>query len=301
MNIKVKVIADSVNPNGERITTLIADYPLIIHNEVMTHRLFSRNLASSRAIPVETMISMVMENPFIPIMTVANKGMVSNEVVDDETLDAAKEMYLRARDKAIVYSERMLELGLSKQVVNRLLSPFQYTRALITATEWDNFFNLRCHPDAEPHMQLLAEAIRTAYNESEPKEIGWGEWHIPFDTDKYFVENGIAGMYTQEEKLAIATARAARISYRNEDKDSTIEEDLSIFNRLAKNGHWSPFEHCAKAFDYVAMNKMAIALIQTKNHLSEWALETIDNNYKSQGNFRGFQQLRYFVQNNLPY
>ena len=38
-------------------------YPRYIHSEFMTHRVFSRNASSSRAIPVKRMIEQVRNNP----------------------------------------------------------------------------------------------------------------------------------------------------------------------------------------------------------------------------------------------
>ena len=59
--IEAKIIADSINPQGDRIITYLLTYPHFIHSELMTHRMFSRNSASSRAIPLKKMIKMVEE------------------------------------------------------------------------------------------------------------------------------------------------------------------------------------------------------------------------------------------------
>ena len=66
--IKVKVIADSLYGSKDRITTFELEYPRFIHAELMTHRLFSRNAASSRAISISKMIDNVSASPAHPLV-----------------------------------------------------------------------------------------------------------------------------------------------------------------------------------------------------------------------------------------
>ena len=156
--IEAKIIADSISPQGKRITTYLLTYPRFIHGELMTHRLFSRNSASSRAIPFEKMVKMVEEDPFIPIAWQKDhKGMqgteyftnerVSNYSIDldgNETTYQLEEEWLEAKNNAVEQAKNMNELGLTKQLCNRLLEPFMWHTVLVTATEWENFFELRC-------------------------------------------------------------------------------------------------------------------------------------------------------------
>lgn len=160
--ISAKIIADSINAKGDRITSYILHYPRFIHSELMTHRMFSRNAASSRAIPFEKMVKMIEENPFIPIAwQKAHKGMQGSEYFSNEEVridignefeykedirlvtEEFKIQWLAARDKAVNAAMGMHKLGLTKQLVNRLLEPFMWYTVLVTATEWDNFFELR--------------------------------------------------------------------------------------------------------------------------------------------------------------
>lgn len=281
--IKAEIIADSLNEYGDRITTYVLTFPRIILAELNTHRLFSRNSASSRAIPFIKMVEMVRENPFIPIAWQKDhKGMQGKEYITDPMdLENIRKEWLEARDKAV---EQAITLNkgyeVTKQLCNRLLEPFMWHKVILTATEFDNFFNLRCpqyygvykswkdllgHKDVEKrtkpfverlnesqseiHIQLLSEAMWDAMNESEPKQLKAGEWHIPFGDkfdDKKIEE--LFGTFEKEEvKIKIATARCARVSYLNFEGKDDYEADIKLHDRLAKSGHWSPFEHCARA------------------------------------------------------
>lgn len=159
--IEAKIIADSINSQGDRITTYLLTYPRFIHSELMTHRMFSRNSASSRAIPFEKMIRMVEEDPFIPIAWQKHhSGMQGNEyITDKKIIDFKKGVWLNSRNKAIQSAEELyynvskatsindiIELentGVTKQLCNRLLEPFMWHTTLVTATELSNFFSLR--------------------------------------------------------------------------------------------------------------------------------------------------------------
>lgn len=218
---KCEIIADSLSPQGNRLTTFKLTYPRIIHSELMTHRVFSRNSASSRAIPFEKMVKMVEEDPFIPIAWQKDhKGMQGSEYAQYPDTEDFKSIWLEARDNAIK-SAQLAQIGkvkLTKQICNRLLEPFMWHTVLVTATEFENFFELRCpkykdslneiykskkdylektleedkykpnidldwylinQSQAEIHIQALAEAMWDAMNESTPKKLQAGEWHMP--------------------------------------------------------------------------------------------------------------------------
>jgi thymidylate synthase ThyX len=82
--ISAKIIADSISESeyGDRITTFELEYPRFIHGELMTHRLFSRNAASSRAIPINKMMDQVLTAPAMPVEWGLNKsGMQAEEML----------------------------------------------------------------------------------------------------------------------------------------------------------------------------------------------------------------------------
>lgn len=240
--ISAKIVADSVSPVGNRITTFVATYPRFIHSEVMTHRSFSRNAASSRAIPVKKMVDAIKENPAMPVFWGKNqKGMQAAEELDDAGKAIAQVTWLQARDAAVQFAEQMLDNDVHKQIANRLLEPFAHMTTLITATDYANFFNLRAHPDAQPEFQELAYVMLEAYVDSVPQKLKQDEWHLPF-ADQY-IESGL----TPEQLLKISTARAARVSYLNFEGNIDHEKDYALHDSLLANGHMSPFEHAAQA------------------------------------------------------
>lgn len=242
--ITAKVVADSITPSFARITTLVLTYPRFAHAEFMTHRMFSRNASSSRAIPVKKQIEMVMDNPAIPIAFTKNqKGMQGGEALSGEAHELAVKAWLHARDNAASWANELTKLEVHKQYANRLIEPFAHISVVVTATEWDNFMALRYHPDALPEMQELAKQIHEAMVESKPHFKMIGEWHTPFydpATEKWRADDAFG--------IRRSAARCARVSYLNhEGKKPAIEEDFALYDRLAnhKPMHASPLEHQA--------------------------------------------------------
>jgi thymidylate synthase ThyX len=237
--IDAKIIKDSVAPNGTRITTFVLEYPRFIHSELMTHRMFSRNSASSRAIPNTKMLEQVRTNPAKPVYWGSNKpGMQAGEEVANPKV--SQNMWERAAHAAAKSSEQLSKEGLHKQICNRLLEPFFWMKVLVTATDWDNFFVLRANAAAQPEFQVLAYKMLKEYlaNKDKVDQVEWGGWHIPF----------AAPELSLEENKKVAVARCARTSYNNFDGTSDIKKDLDLFEKLSTSGHWSPFEHIASAF-----------------------------------------------------
>lgn len=254
MTITASIIADSVSPDGHRITTMQLRYPRFIHAEFMTHRVFSRNASSSRAIPIEKMIRDVMEDPAMPVAWGSNKpGMQAGEELSGHDLQDCKTEWIRARDAAVASAKEIARLGAHKQIVNRLLEPFGHISVICTATEWDNFFALRCHPDADPTMRALAEAMRDARDASVPMTMGkiaTGIWHLPYvkDEDYDYAWKVMSAENTSPfHTLArISAARCARVSYLNHDGTKPdITKDVILAERLLTSKHMSPFEHQA--------------------------------------------------------
>ena len=242
--INATIICDSINPVGNRITTWILKFPRFILAEFNTHRVFSRNSSSSRARPIEKVIEDIQDDPAIPAHWGLNqKGMQASEEITDPILrSAAQAWWLEARDRAIFVAKKLQGLDVHKQITNRLLEPWMHQTVLCTATEWENFFALRAHKDAQPEFKVLAYKMLELYNSSVPKQLGVGDWHIPFG-DRY------CDNLTIEEQLKVCTARAARVSYNNFEGDIDFQKDFDLHDKLLASGHLSPFEHCAKSLN----------------------------------------------------
>lgn len=243
MSALAKVVADSISPSDKRITTMQLMYPRFIHAEFMTHRVFSRNASSSRAIPVAKMIEQVRTNPAMPIHWGKNQpGMQANEQLTGQALENAQDGWTRAAWLASNIAEEMMTAGCHKQVVNRILEPFQFIHVVVTATEWDNFFELRAHKDAQPEIQALAVAMREAMDASVPARLGYGQWHLPY------VRDSEIGVYDIDTLRKISSARCARVSYLTHDgKKPDIDRDIELYERLVGSRpiHASPTEHQA--------------------------------------------------------
>lgn len=260
--ISAKIIADSVSTFGDRITTYELEYPRFIHAEFMTHRQFSRNAASSRAIPVKTAIKLIEENTAMPIHWGKNQpGMSAKEECTEDltnVLEIGKENpwptlsreqgWEAARDNAIYVAKKFEEAGYHKQIVNRILEPFSHIKVVCTATEYDNFFYLRRHPDAQPEIQELAEQMWAARERCQPTRITGDSWHVPY----YGV-----GLWSCEssdvelaDAIAISASCCAQVSYRK--SDDSLEKARMIYARLvdSKPVHASPFEHQATPIIY---------------------------------------------------
>lgn len=252
--ISAAIIADSLSPDGIRLTTLHLRYPRFIHAEMMTHRVFSRNARSSRAVPVETMLREIETDPVIPLHWGANqKGMQADRECDEPVRfrndDVSREQaWLRARDNAVTIARNFERSGYHKQVVNRLLEPFMHIDVLVSATEWANFLALRDHPMAEPHIAILARAVRARMEESTPVRLGYSDWHLPYvaQADIDSVGDRPYGE-AQAILIKLSVARCARISYRPFDGNGSIEAEIARHNALvgAAPLHASPAEHQA--------------------------------------------------------
>lgn len=259
--IKAEIIADSMSPNGVRLTTFLLSFPRIVLAEFNTHRALDRNSASSRAIPYKKMLKLVKEDPFIPIKFLKDhKGMQGYEEVTGWKASLIKFSWLRARDFAVLTSRCLNKLGLSKQFCNRLLEPFMWHTVIATATDWQNFFALRAHEAAEIHIQDLAYKMLDEYNASSPKDINEGGWHIPFGDKlddirlaKVAHEEGIT---EDEAAIRVAVARCARLSYLNFEGKDDYPSDLLLHDRLADMGHWSPFGHVARVDDKAPVSNL---------------------------------------------
>lgn len=253
----VKIIAHSVSEEGIPIITAHFRYWRAIHSEVMTHRVFSRNARSSRAVPTDKMIAEIMNDPFIPRHWGKNqKGMQASEecnAVIHNTKDTIEGSYryredawLAARNDAVYHAQAFADAGYHKQIVNRLVEPFMWIDTLITSTNWNNFFHLRDHKDAEPHFKDLAQLAKEEFAKSTPRTLKPFQWHLPYITDEEFVEYPQLDDPAVEELKLVSAARCARISYTPFDGNATYEKELERAKLLLGDPvHASPFEHQA--------------------------------------------------------
>lgn len=241
----------------ENLWTFELVYPRYIHSEFMTHRVFSRNASSSRAIPVKRMLEQVRENTVIPPKVFMNqKGMVGETEADPVTTIAFHVLWEEAAENACKIAEMMERLGIHKQHINRILEPFQFIKVIVTATDWYNFFVLRLAPDAQPEIRELANAIYDEMNRYHNKAVGVLELDkehtvvsLPYITDEDIKEIGKEEYHLL---MKISAARCARVSYNNHDGSKPdIEKDLKLYGHLYDSKHMSPMEHaCIRDEDY---------------------------------------------------
>jgi hypothetical protein len=239
--IKAEIILDSTSPAGSRLTTMRLTYPRFIHSEFMTHRAFSRNAASSRAIPISRTISQVIRDPAHPIHWGANKtGMQADSELQSAPRKLAIALWLGLRYVACVIAWLLAKIGLHKQVANRLLEPWIWIEVVVSSTEWQNFFDQRDHSMAQPEIHELARRMRAELEGSIPAVIPFGKWHLPF------IDRAELAVYGIDTLKKVSVARCAGVSYGRFDIRS-IEKDLELFDRLAANHppHLSPLEHVA--------------------------------------------------------
>lgn len=233
------MLLDSVGPRGVRLTTLEVTFPRFVLAEFNTHRVFSRNSASSRAVPTAKLIERVEREPAMPLEWGRNKaGMSASEELTGGEAAAAAAIWLRGRDDAVVRARELLALNVHKQELNRILEPFLWHTVIVTATEWTNFFKLRCAANAQPEIRAAALAMRAAIDASEPRSLDLGDWHTP-------LVQGDEEALDAETRRCVSAARCARVSYLTHEGTREIARDLELCERLRADRHLSPFEHVA--------------------------------------------------------
>lgn len=281
MAYAAKVVADSISESGSRLTTLEVTFPRMVLAEFNTHRDFSRNSASSRAIPVAKQLERIKSDPYIPIHWGANQsGMQAYTELDEEKRAEALKLWLSARDAAVSHVEQLMAIGLHKQITNRLLEPFMWHTVIVTATKWRNFWGLRANPDAQPEIRKAAELMRAAYDNSTPRLVKDGEWHLPYiqQDEMEWARNNI------DLAIKVSVGRCARVSYLTHDGTRDHEKDIELYDRLVGSGHMSPLEHVATPM---------------KKGLN--ALAALDSQRRLQGNFEGWEQHRKTVPNEADF
>lgn len=243
--IQARVLADSVSPSGDRLTTIEYTAHRFILAEINTHRNQSKNARSSRAVPTVKLIEEVETNPAMPVRFAANKpGMAPGKTLEGDELVEAQLIWLDAAADAVRHAKRYLAMStpVHKQSANRVIEPYIWTHGVISATEWENYFTLRCNDHnetAQAEFEGLARAVRSAIGGSQPVLLSPGQWHLPYITSLDKV-----GLTVDVLRL-VSAARCARVSYAPFDGNPFIKKELERAKDLLINGHWSPFEHQA--------------------------------------------------------
>lgn len=240
---EAKMIEHSISPQGVELTTMQLTYPRYIHAEFMTHRVFSRNASSSRAIPTAKLIENSLRDMVYPIEWGKNQaGMqAKSETLSDDDSIKAKEIWEDMAEYCAWGVRRLAELGLHKQWANRPLEWFGNITVVVTSTEWNNFDQLRDHEMAQPEIHELARIRKAAHAASVPKELMYEDWHLPYVLEEEKV-------HPIETLLKVSTARCARVSYLTQEGTTpSIEKDIELYNRLVGSVplHASPTEHQA--------------------------------------------------------
>lgn len=296
--ITVTVIADSIgSKTGDRLTTFEFLYPRFCHSELMTHRSFSRNAASSRAIPIKSVIELVMKSPATPVHWGANQaGMQAKAELQGYRLKLAQFGWSTGRYLVVGVAKFLSKVGLHKQLANRILETYQMIKVVASATEMNNFLYLRDHPDAQPEIAELARCVREAMERSKPEILEPGQWHTPyvdhihFDGKfRYTIDNeGFTVLLSEEDALKISASCCAQVSYRK--SDDSLDKARGIYDRLVNNKpvHASPFEHQGTPIDLEKelTDDDGITHMDKKGQL--WS-----------GNFCGFVQHRQKIPDNV--
>lgn len=276
--ITATVIKDSYNVSGTRLTTFELEYPRFVHSELMTHRMLSKNCASSRAIPIQRINELVYSDPAMPVWWGQNQaGMSAKEELTGSKLDAAQTMWVFGSKMAVELSKQLHMIGLHKQITNRVTEPWQTMKTVISGTEWANFLWLRDHEDAQPEIAELARKMSIEFNNSTPLLLTPGQWHLPYvDDENIDVELG----------KKISASCCAQVSYRR--LDDSLEKALDIYDKLIgmSRKHASPFEHQATPMDLVV-------------GADEWqaGVTHVDRNYEMwSGNFKHWIQHRQLIE-----
>ena len=297
-NISARIIADSISGNGNRITTYELEYPRFFHSEVMTHRMLSKNAASSRAIPVDKMHETIKHKMALPVFWGKNQpGMKAKEELDPIAIDKSKELWSIAADMALYFASALFKVGNHKQISNRITEPFQIMKTVLTGTEFSNFFYLRNHPDAQPEFRELARCMLEARNSSTPMRLNPGQWHMPYvltlkegNDVKYIAEDG--SELSIEDALKISGSCCAQVSYRR--LDDTLEKAIKVFDMLNVGSekdpaHASPLEHQAKV--------MHTHMYNTIFGWEKGVTHVTSDGHAWSGNFKGWIQHRKLIPN----
>ena len=285
----VSVVKDSfhrVNGIKSRITTFELTFPRFILSEFNTHRVFSRNSASSRAIPAKKQIGAILKGGFVPKSFGTDiRGMQAGPDLAGAAHDQAVEIWTSSRNAAVAHAVALL-LGNEKarkytenpdvlnysSVQDELLQELD-VYAKVSRAEAD-------HEYLNVHKQL-ANRILEPYS-----------WHTVIVTstewDNFFALRANAEAQPEIQTIArmtleayeastpqeltegqwhlplvqpdemgeaikdpekwrmVSAGRCARVSYETHNNKRDTEADVQLFERLYTSGHMSPLEHVAR-------------------------------------------------------
>lgn len=310
-----KILADSISAAGHRLTSFEVTAPRIVLAEINTHRMLSRNSASSRAIPVCKAIKMVEEDPFIPASFHKNqKGMQAEFTLEEDQANMARHYWQGAMDAALDYADGLERLEVHKGLANRILEPFKWHTIICTATDWANFFALRTHENAQAEIRTAALMMQEAMEASTPQSVGDGAWHLPLVTEEE-IHEGYPEYDPQDPDnwiehwnywKMVSVGRCARVSYLTHHGVRDPDADVELATKLMTNGHLSPFEHVARPFDYD--ERRLVDDLGRYLHDSGWMARD-DNAHAAylldrieyQGNLRGWHSSRMDIPNENNY
>ena len=291
-NIKANVVQDSISLDGVRLTTFELEYPRFIHAEFMTHRQFSRNCASSRAIPLSKMHEQIETNMATPVYWGVNQpGMQASRELEGLDLGAVRELWHEAGLDSVRWSQSLGHYKVHKQIANRVTEPFQMMKTVVTATEWDNWFWLRNHKDAQPEIAKLAKCMIWQQSASRPIALRPGEWHVPYvkrtvlNGQLYYWDSNELPLDAHSAKI-ISASCCAQVSYRT--TNDTLDKAKLIFDKLINSEpcHASPVEHQATPMTSLRAQNWPDGLTHKQRDGSCWS-----------GNFKGWIQHRQLISN----
>lgn len=316
-NISAKILRDSFYKNRKgaaipfpRITTYEIDYPRFIHGELMTHRAGSKNSSSSRAVPISKAIQNIRDNTAMPIHWGRHQRGMQAEEEQDATVTirtekgvfnlSREDAWLYGRDSALALAAEFGESKYHKQIVNRLTEPYQMMKVVFTATEFDNFFNLRCHRDAQPEIQELANLMYLARAKSKPVELENGEYHLPYITPEIWEQCVIKAKNSDSEETAmdialrLSASCCAQVSYRT--TDTSVDKANKIYKMLIESEpmHASPLEHQARPVTFDDQEDFHIKPVH--EHIPLTHLDRYGNYWS--GNLKNWVQYRHEIPNN---
>lgn len=288
--ISAKVVADSISESGKRITTLQVKFHRFCLPEFNTHRVFSRNFSSSRAIPTKKLLEQVRNDPAMPVHWGKNQpGMQASEELDEYHKKIARGEWINAAKSAADHAELLAHYGAHKQIVNRIIEPYLWANGIVTSTEWDNWDDLRRHEDAQPEIHELACRIHEAKSASIPRLLKAGQWHLPYISEEEMNDPFFKIEANQNMLQKISAARCCRVSYLKHDGTApNIDDDLALFQRLAGAvpKHYSPLEHQATPDEIVPGNRMAMA---------SWKHPELHGNFKGWCQYRRMDEFNIFL------
>jgi hypothetical protein len=250
--ISCKVIADSISEKGIRMTTFEWVFNRWILAEINTHRSISKNLQSSRAVPLKKAIEMVKNSPAYPTHWGKNQaGMQAKEELAGDNLGDSKTLWDSHREVTISVLETLDTLGAHKQWAARILEPHVMTKGVFSGTDWSNLMYLRDDEEAQPEFQELARCVRLCFEQSVPTLLYPDEWHVPYVKSYRNSDETVMYFDSDDVEIDVETAKkisgscCAQVSYRR--LNDSREKALEIYDKLfsGRKPHMSPVEHQA--------------------------------------------------------